>query len=593
MESTQTTRRTALQFLSTLSVLAVGVDRTVAQNERQGPDTSWPMFGSDSQNTGSTDASGPLSNVDQRWSTDVGASRHPSPAIVDGTVYVGGTDGLFALSATDGSTRWRYNQAPGDDPQYTGPAVVDGTVYSGHDEGYFVAVDAVTGEEEWRNQVEWMPIRSPVFLPAAVTNGQVYTVVATFGSQDWLYAFDAESGSEQSDRGALNTSLSAPAVDASIFVYGSRDTDGSIIARRVPSWQHAWSRHLSEGDILAEVEAAPAIYRGTVFIGREDGILFALDRDSGEERWRFSEPNELTLSPAAADGTIIVAGNSRLYALAADSGELLWTQDCSPHSSPVIANDAVYVAADEGDDFGVLAVEFETGERITKLDVDQSYDPSHYIGGESYLNPVRIAVTDGWVYGHSRFGDVFALSGDSQRPSKFTITAFEPVDGTAKTGRNLDTTVTVENTGQQPGTQQLVYRIDGEIVETREIELAAGESTTVKFVEVENTQFSGEVSHSVETDDDTASGTLSFELPSDESEEDNSADSSTGTDDESADSGTDSQSDDSQPDDGSSSDEDGSNGAGGAVGVLFAAGVLHFIERWRGSTDDDMGPNGE
>jgi len=78
---------------------------------------------------------------------------------------------LIALDAASGEQRW---ERPFGDPTWSTPAVVDGTVYMGSNGWYLWAVDAATREERWKQETGAAHQSSP-----AVADGTVY-----IGSKD-------------------------------------------------------------------------------------------------------------------------------------------------------------------------------------------------------------------------------------------------------------------------------------------------------------------------------------------------------------------------------------------------------------------------
>ena len=97
---------------------------------------------------------------------------------------------LYALDATTGALLWRYQMGSGSNVSDEGavvrvsssPAVADGVVYVGSSDGYLHAVDAASGNLLWRYETEEGLTSSPV-----VGDGIVY-----FGSGDSsVYAVDA------------------------------------------------------------------------------------------------------------------------------------------------------------------------------------------------------------------------------------------------------------------------------------------------------------------------------------------------------------------------------------------------------------------
>ena len=82
-----------------------------------------------------------------------------SPAVVDGTLYVGSTDHhVYALDAATGETVWRT--ATGDWVM-SSPRAVDGVVYVGSNDGCMYALDAGTGAIKWRAKTDNVVFSSP------------------------------------------------------------------------------------------------------------------------------------------------------------------------------------------------------------------------------------------------------------------------------------------------------------------------------------------------------------------------------------------------------------------------------------------------
>ena len=134
----------------------------------------------------------------QLWRFGAEGPIASSPVVADDAVYFTDRDGyLYALDAATGQELWRFRiserefTAEGwdswDAGTWSSPAVVDGTVFTGSSDGHVYAVDAVTGAEKWRFKT-----RGDVWVAPAVANGIVY-----FGSYDThLYAVDAATGAE-------------------------------------------------------------------------------------------------------------------------------------------------------------------------------------------------------------------------------------------------------------------------------------------------------------------------------------------------------------------------------------------------------------
>jgi outer membrane protein assembly factor BamB len=102
-------------------------------------------------------------------------SMNASPAVANGTVYLGGSDALYAIDAETGEQHWSF---PVDRMLDSSPVVVDGIVYAGSSNAFY-AIDAETGKEAWS-----FPSDSKIYATPAIVDGVIYLA---FGSR--LVAF--------------------------------------------------------------------------------------------------------------------------------------------------------------------------------------------------------------------------------------------------------------------------------------------------------------------------------------------------------------------------------------------------------------------
>nr|WP_255681424.1 PQQ-binding-like beta-propeller repeat protein [Natrinema sp. SYSU A 869] len=95
-------------------------------------DDTWPQFQFDTANTGTPQSpeAPPTTNLDEKWHVEFGAIGGSSPAVTDGTVYIGTVDpdGVFALNAETGDVQWDFQTGANVEGA---PAVADDTVYVG------------------------------------------------------------------------------------------------------------------------------------------------------------------------------------------------------------------------------------------------------------------------------------------------------------------------------------------------------------------------------------------------------------------------------------------------------------------------------
>ncbi len=128
---------------------------------------------------------------------------------------------------------------------------------------------------------------------------------------------------------------------------------------------------------------APTVSDGRVYVGADDGSVYALDAANGAPLWTF-ETGDVVRSPAVVSGGVVYAGSNDnvLYALDAATGDLLWQHDTgSPvQYAPLVGDDAVYVPTMS-----------EGGRKIHTLDASS--------GTELWVAPQYYPFDTGWESG--------------------------------------------------------------------------------------------------------------------------------------------------------------------------------------------------
>lgn len=131
----------------------------------------------------------------------------------------------------------------------------------------------------------------------------------------------------------------------------------------------------------APVKSSAAIDDGMVFVGADDGILYALDLQTGRAKWRQKTEGLLESSPLVwKDSVFVGSGDGCLYAFSKSSGELKWkyeTEDQilgAPNWVKSPDGSAVWILAGSYD-FFLHCVDSATGKLIWK------YESGNYING--------------------------------------------------------------------------------------------------------------------------------------------------------------------------------------------------------------------
>ncbi len=116
-----------------------------------------------------------------------------------------------------------------------------------------------------------------------------------------------------------------------------------------------WQTKISSTWLMPPILADEILYTGS-----GDGILYAIDVQTGEKLWSTGGFSQLENSGAVAGDTLIVGGyDGRVRALDRHTGEVLWSFDTVSfvQASPLIIDDRVYVATDHA----IYALDLLTG----------------------------------------------------------------------------------------------------------------------------------------------------------------------------------------------------------------------------------------
>ncbi len=98
--------------------------------------------------------------------------------------------------------------------------------------------------------------------------------------------------------------------------------------------------------------SSPVVVNNLVYIGSDDGFLYALNATTGAVVWKYYVASPT--SPAEANGIVYIGSQDHyyalngLYALDAQTGTLLWKNDSDWFGTPTVINGVVYAEGDSG-----------------------------------------------------------------------------------------------------------------------------------------------------------------------------------------------------------------------------------------------------
>jgi len=292
------------------------------------------------------------------WEARPGFRDYGAMVVSGDTVVTGnttGTGGTFAFSATTGKKLWSLPN------QMWGEPTVD-------------------------SKAAYVVNRDPT------TDARLSSVDLKTGKILWVVKDDA-----------LGEDESAPVLmGGRLYIVNRRGTLRSYdAASGKPIWSFTYSGGKSNCPTGAVVANGLVYFGGTDEVGNKGPFLWAVDAATGKQAWRYkagveTNSNGECVSPAAlAYGVVVVTAKRVLYALDAQSGNLLWKkqgmrtvkgeQKPEDLSEPIIANGIVYAFMQDG----LTGWELKSGKAVFdlpgKFTVDAGVSRMAEAGGVLYV----------------------------------------------------------------------------------------------------------------------------------------------------------------------------------------------------------------
>lgn len=252
-----------------------------------------------------------------------------SPVIRENLVYIAGLDStVYALELTTGTVKWKLRT----NGEIRSTVLVDESrLFLVGGNGVLSCIDRFSGKPIWRSvfdntalflgerKYDWAdyyqssPLLHEGVLYFGTANGEFRAVSAKDGSIIWRYSVNE----------IIHTT---PVLIQHQIVFGA--FDGSVYALNQTDGTLRWKfksvghRYFPRG----EMQGAPAIGEGSVFIGSRDYNFYALDAERGTAHWNRKFQNGWALAATTLD-TVVYVGTSDdrvLLALDARDGTELW-----------------------------------------------------------------------------------------------------------------------------------------------------------------------------------------------------------------------------------------------------------------------------
>lgn len=152
------------------------------------------------------------------------------------------------------------------------------------------------------------------------------------------------------------------------------------------------------------IHSSPAIYKDHIYIVSENGILKAIDMETGEEEWDLDLESPTNSSPIVHKNKLYIGCEDGLKAVNINSHKVSWEYDCdNVASTPFYYEDVIYFGSDNGHLYG--------------LNDDGKVEFNKKLSGELKTSPI---VVDDTIYIASTDAKIYSIGTDKSKNWEFT-----------------------------------------------------------------------------------------------------------------------------------------------------------------------------
>jgi outer membrane protein assembly factor BamB len=282
-------------------------------------------------------------------------------------------------------------------------------IYAAAPDGIVLAINPETGETRWKVELE-------VNLSAGPGAGEGF--IAVTSKEGDVILLNASTGEEQWRRSVSGEVLARPLIDDNMVII--QTIDNRIIALARVDGRQRWELEQTMPLLSMRGSTSPLIVGPLIITGFDNGRLAGIDMETGDIKW----DSMLSMSSGRSDldrlsdidGAISLVGQDvyaagyqgRLSAIAAESGQVLWSREISSYVGVASDWSSVYTIRDDGE---IIALRRNNGIEIwrndkflrRKLTLPTPFNSTVVVGDfEGYLH--FLSIISGKQLARVRFG---------------------------------------------------------------------------------------------------------------------------------------------------------------------------------------------
>lgn len=296
------------------------------------------------------------------------ATSWPGILVNADTIYTSYGQGVYAVSAANGSLVWRYPEKAGKASFYATPTLTsDGQLLVGDFNNELHSLDTKSGTVRWTFKANGRWIAQPV-----VEGTTIYAANA----DRTLYALDLNGGLIWKFK-TKNLLWSTPLVMDGVVYLASMDHYLYAIDGR--SGKEIWKTD-SGGAIIGN----PVNANGTIYIGTLANEILAINASNGSIQGRFAAGNAVWSGPAVKDGNLYFGDlNGTFYAVSEQDLKAVWQYkaDGAVLGSPLLTDTQIVFTTETGN---VVALDY-TGKLIYNKKLTEKLYGTPAASGENLI----------------------------------------------------------------------------------------------------------------------------------------------------------------------------------------------------------------
>jgi len=273
------------------------------------------------------------------------------------------------------------------------PASDGARIFAAAHDGNVSAFDAVNGKRLWlrktKLQLSGGPATDGEVVVVGSSNGDVVALNAADGQQRWRTTVSSEV-------------LAAPTIASGVALV--RTVDGKLAALDLIDGRQVWFVQQVMPRLTVRGTGAAVVIQDLVISGFDNGKLASYSILDGSPGWdvlldppagrneveRLADINATVR--AIGEDVYAVGYHGQLTAVAAESGQTLWSQDVPSYDGLAVDLQNVYVSSDSSD---LLAVSRQAGSELWK---NESLKNRDITGPTAYQNSVVVGDFEGYVH---------------------------------------------------------------------------------------------------------------------------------------------------------------------------------------------------